>query len=191
MKIAIRTILTAAFVAVTSPALAVVIDPNPSDFGIIEAPGQYTVFNNSSDWYIFAFAVSNPNAQNSGATATTTFANWNGFKVQLDLGGINPVWTFAYATADANLSNINSPTLPVFTPADLIGPHSSSGLFFYTPGVSASDYGLVLFNPTTELVESVNGITSETPLPAALPLFATGLGALGLFGWRRRKVKPS
>jgi hypothetical protein len=28
---------------------------------------------------------------------------------------------------------------------------------------------------------------SETPLPAALPLFATGLGALGLFGWRRKR----
>jgi hypothetical protein len=26
-----------------------------------------------------------------------------------------------------------------------------------------------------------------TPLPAALPLFATGLGALGLLGWRRRR----
>jgi hypothetical protein len=25
------------------------------------------------------------------------------------------------------------------------------------------------------------------PLPAALPLFATGLGAMGLFGWRRKK----
>ena len=28
---------------------------------------------------------------------------------------------------------------------------------------------------------------SPTPLPAALPLFATGLGALGLFGWRRKR----
>jgi hypothetical protein len=26
-----------------------------------------------------------------------------------------------------------------------------------------------------------------TPLPAALPLFATGLGAMGLFGWRRKR----
>jgi len=26
-----------------------------------------------------------------------------------------------------------------------------------------------------------------TPIPAALPLFATGLGALGLFGWRRKR----
>jgi len=26
-----------------------------------------------------------------------------------------------------------------------------------------------------------------TPLPAALPLFATGIGALGLIGWRRKR----
>jgi hypothetical protein len=26
-----------------------------------------------------------------------------------------------------------------------------------------------------------------TPLPAAFPLFATGLGALGLLGWRRKR----
>lgn len=37
------------------------------------------------------------------------------------------------------------------------------------------EYGLIerAFNPT--------------PLPAALPLFATGLGALGLLGWRRKR----
>jgi len=29
--------------------------------------------------------------------------------------------------------------------------------------------------------------TFSTPLPAALPLFATGLGALGLLGWRRKR----
>jgi hypothetical protein len=26
-----------------------------------------------------------------------------------------------------------------------------------------------------------------TPIPAALPLFATGLGAMGLLGWRRKR----
>jgi hypothetical protein len=32
---------------------------------------------------------------------------------------------------------------------------------------------------------------SATPLPAALPLFASGIGAMGLFGWRRkRKAAP-
>jgi hypothetical protein len=30
-------------------------------------------------------------------------------------------------------------------------------------------------------------ITDATPLPAALPLFASGLGALGFLGWRRKR----
>ena len=30
-----------------------------------------------------------------------------------------------------------------------------------------------------------------TPIPAALPLFATGLGALGLIGWRRKRKQNS
>jgi hypothetical protein len=36
---------------------------------------------------------------------------------------------------------------------------------------------------------SVNepGSWSATPLPAALPLFATGIGGLGLLGWRRKR----
>ena len=34
---------------------------------------------------------------------------------------------------------------------------------------------------------SLGPAVNETPIPAALPLFATGLGALGLLGWRRKK----
>jgi hypothetical protein len=33
----------------------------------------------------------------------------------------------------------------------------------------------------------VRGAVSTTPLPAALPLFAIGLGALGLLGWRKKR----
>jgi hypothetical protein len=32
---------------------------------------------------------------------------------------------------------------------------------------------------------------AATPVPAALPLFATGLGTLGLFGWRRRRLQAA
>jgi len=45
----------------------------------------------------------------------------------------------------------------------------------------------------TITIETTNRIEGElisfeaTPLPAALPLFATGLGALGLLGWRRKR----
>ncbi|HYD06192.1 MAG TPA: PEP-CTERM sorting domain-containing protein, partial [Reyranella sp.] len=33
-----------------------------------------------------------------------------------------------------------------------------------------------------------NGLVATTPVPAALPLFLGGLGALGLVGWRRKKA---
>jgi hypothetical protein len=38
-------------------------------------------------------------------------------------------------------------------------------------------------------LDSVIGVAdvTATPLPAALPLFAGGLGALGLLGWRRKR----
>ena len=35
---------------------------------------------------------------------------------------------------------------------------------------------------------SVSGAAPAVPLPAALPLFATGLAGLGLLGWRRKKA---
>jgi hypothetical protein len=44
--------------------------------------------------------------------------------------------------------------------------------------------------PAVALAPGTYGLS--TPLPAALPLFATGLGALGLLGWRRkRKVQAA
>jgi hypothetical protein len=37
----------------------------------------------------------------------------------------------------------------------------------------------------------IRGWLVATPLPTALPLFATGLGALGLLGWRRKRKTAS
>jgi len=58
------------------------------------------------------------------------------------------------------------------------------------PGCSVADcYGT--FNDSYSILNSTGDFTisavSATPLPAALPLFATGLGAMGLLGWRRKR----
>jgi hypothetical protein len=40
-------------------------------------------------------------------------------------------------------------------------------------------------------ISSANGQTGLTPIPGALPLFASGLGGLGLLGWRRKRRKAA
>ncbi|MGA8588836.1 MAG: hypothetical protein WB803_06060 [Pseudolabrys sp.] len=49
------------------------------------------------------------------------------------------------------------------------------------PSLSANQ----LFSATVTFTEG--SVAADTPLPAALPLFATGLAALGLMGWRRKR----
>lgn len=41
-----------------------------------------------------------------------------------------------------------------------------------------------------QLSQSATGFAA-TPLPAALPLFGTGLGVIGLLGWRRKRKNPA
>jgi hypothetical protein len=43
------------------------------------------------------------------------------------------------------------------------------------------------FGPNSRADGIVTTESTATSLPAALPLFATGLGALGLLGWRRKR----
>ena len=58
-------------------------------------------------------------------------------------------------------------------------PDAISVLLYYEPPEAT-------FGCTTCRPSEADPVTA-TPLPAALPLFATGLSAMGLFGWRRRR----
>jgi hypothetical protein len=84
--------------------------------------------------------------------------------LSLDLAGLG----FATATLDVNIY-----WQPVATPPSYWALSAPSG----TP-VDYANLGAGTFTVT------------PTPLPAALPLFATGLGALGLLGWRRKRKSP-
>jgi hypothetical protein len=61
---------------------------------------------------------------------------------------------------------------------DVVASGSSTTLDFLGYNVPANTF-------LTDV--SVTQDEVATPLPAALPLFATGLGGLGLLGWRRKR----
>jgi hypothetical protein len=55
-------------------------------------------------------------------------------------------------------------------------------------GIEVLGAGLPGYLPSYELFITLpDGLSVVTPLPAALPLFATGLGMMGLFAWRRKR----
>jgi hypothetical protein len=87
-----------------------------------------------------------------------------------------------------------SPNAGVFLLNQAFATYNFQGTFPLTTGTPEVDLnkdfttarGDLIFTALDLSFEAVN-ISSTTPLPAALPLFATGLGALGLFGWRRKR----
>jgi hypothetical protein len=58
-------------------------------------------------------------------------------------------------------------------------------------GCSHIDGGTSCVYPFGTFADAPGTVEAVTPLPAALPLFATGLGALGLIGWRRKRKAAS
>jgi len=89
--------------------------------------------------------------------------------------------------------NIGDPdlTFPYLVPGVFPGTDASLGCYQApTQCDSLFVYHMPMggdFQPGAALSGQVTVGTAVTPLPAALPLFATGLGALGLLGWRRKR----
>jgi hypothetical protein len=82
-------------------------------------------------------------------------------------------------------------TLPSSTFSILASGSPTVSLMLQGPGLGV--LGTTPFNGAALDFSTITIDTvTATPLPAALPLFATGLGALGLLGWRRkRKARAS
>jgi hypothetical protein len=68
--------------------------------------------------------------------------------------------------------------------ATAIGPVTGSSTF-NTGGFHTSVGTLIITSAGNATFAAVGGVPA-VPIPGALPLFATGLGALGLLGWRRK-----
>jgi len=170
MKRTLRSLLIggAAFVCLSGTAHAVVL-PSAT---ITETIGDYTVDNTSpSVWYIYAFSVTygagaiNPQTTQPGWSACVTSAS------DICTGGGGYFYYYNSAVGTNNTT-------------DDIAPGVTSSLFTFDEIVPNTDY--VIYFTNTDEQQIISGSTT-TPLPAALPLFASGLGAMGLFGCRKKR----
>lgn len=120
----------------------------------------------------------------------------------LNLATVTPT-AFSFSDGVQTISSPNTSSFMFSTDASgNITQYNVSLLTPLGPGTIAAINVLTL---TTEDDVSFNGSTATTgvtspgvwstaavtPLPAALPLFATGLGLTGLFGWRRKRKGPA
>jgi PKD repeat protein len=91
------------------------------------------------------------------------------------MGGDAP-YTFRWAFGNGGLAVGSTPEVTEI--------YMTSGT--YTVSLVVIDsVGLSSLQETEQV--PVSNAPDATPLPAALPLFATGLGVMGLFGWRRKR----
>jgi hypothetical protein len=115
--------------------------------------------------------------------------NWSESTVTFNsLGGVTngPVLD-TKNVGDANLSQFVSWNVSAVSTSEFLVDNLLTLDLFIDPQLSGNFHD---FSPH----DSLNGPSlfidytlTATPLPAALPLFATGLGALGLLGWRRKR----
>ena len=137
-----------------------------SDFLTITAVDtNYNLLSTATDTIKTTFNFTAPSAATGSVTGTGTDTSL--FFV-LDGGNIH--WN-----GPANIAFANGLDLSITL---------SDASFFGALGGIGNAYPSVAIDATFSLT---GPNVSQTPLPAALPLFATGLGAMGLFGWWRRK----
>ena len=156
------------------------------------------------------YTLNDPFGPNASLTGTITTDGAIGALTQADITAFDLTVTVNGASGTiTNLNNIFSSFLvgsAVSASANgLSFDFSANGKFqiyngsfeFFACGTGNlctpnNDLQLVMFSPNfTDLDFPQDGQTvqfaSATPLPAALPLFASGLGALGLLGWRKKR----
>jgi hypothetical protein len=127
-----------------------------------------------------------------GSTSLSLVGSAIGEIYGLNQGGVNGTTEQMHYAHDG--VNILQNVIYNFSGSSSGLPASITTAFSYTVVPGDTAYGVFDYPYSGEtlnltpitLTESLTA-PATTPIPAALPLFATGLGALGLLGWRRKR----
>jgi len=124
--------------------------------------------------------------------------NGIGYNIDVELGLLSAVTVNTTGPSVGSLSGTGVVSTSI---AYQSGPTTSPTYVINDVNLAAGTYVLDTFLGTCGQGQSCSGSGSSTdpqyqvlfsdppstPLPAAMPLFASGLGAMGLFGWRRKR----
>jgi hypothetical protein len=162
-------------VNLTAPAyyLHVVGSNYTPENGLWPDPGTPNGSGGNPDAFIGHFSIAGTNYifGNGTASLDTDTTNWTGAPA-LD----NSSWTASLVPAQSLGTNG-------------VGPW---GTVAGIPGTAEwiwSSPDNTLYADLSTLITSTTSGPGQTPLPGALPLFASGLGAFGLLRWRKRRAK--
>jgi hypothetical protein len=182
----------------------------PANFGFTSSPGA------TGDLFVDLLVpnnlVSNPSSLSFGLTGTLTgtatlfnASAWSTGSLAPYLGisasPDNPIGAYLPSTqaldagatgffiyqADLGAATLQSPSNPNVSPLENLSsglPQGSYIVGFLNTGTAGSPNFSATANSGAIFLNS-------TPLPAALPLFASGLGAMGLVTWRRKRKGPA
>jgi hypothetical protein len=191
---AVGNIIARCLLCATAVALALVALPSSGQANLVQngdfagctgttcSPWIFVPAAEGSEFEFFlgsaVFFGTNPGSYDSLSQAITTTPGHSytiSFNVNFD-DTTNQGFIVDFGTSEL-LNLLNTGTSKLYT-FDVDASGSSTALDFLGYNV-----------PSNTFLSNVSVTPDEvaTPVPAALPLFATGLGALGLLGWRRKR----
>ena len=126
--------------------------------------GDFSLINMTTD------GVPNNSAATIASVAAAQTAGWDGLSVEAIGGGVDVAFLVSIAFPG-----------PVVSDGTIPNPRVQG---FVLPVANFADY-------SDAIAAKVQAVVNPTPLPGALPFFVSGIGGLGLLGWRRKQKKKA
>jgi hypothetical protein len=155
------------------------IAPSYSVTGSITTNGATGTLSSQMDissWNLIINTGNGPVDLNGPGSPATSAVNYTGLALSVVGTGL----FFNYGLSTASFLEIGTTTAPNENVVLEDAGQGGGPLLQFNDGVDSQSSSSVSGNIQI-------GTASVTPLPTALPLFASGLGAIGLFGWRRKR----